>query len=64
MAQIVQRAIEAVGQDVQWQDDSARQVYMNRLSSQITNTLNDLGQEFYRYPDDLVTLLYRYVSEH
>lgn len=63
MAQVVQRAIEAVGQDVQWQDDTARQVYMTELSPQATNTLSDLDQAFYRYPDDLTMLLYRYVSE-
>ena len=62
--QIVQRAIEAVGQDVQWHDDRARRVYMNKLSSQATNTLSDLDQAFYKYPDDLTVLLYRYVSEH
>jgi hypothetical protein len=64
MAQIVQHAIEAVGQDVQWQDDPARREYMNKLSPQATNTLSDLDQAFYRYPDDLTMLLYRYVSEH
>ncbi|MGD0401109.1 MAG: DMP19 family protein [Syntrophobacteraceae bacterium] len=64
MANIVGRAIEAVGPDVSWSDDTARQARMDDLSPEIVEALNDLGQAFYAYPDNLTALLYRYVVAH
>ena len=63
MAEITQAAIDVVG-EVQWSDDEARKATMSHLSSASLKTLQDIDQAFYKYPDDLSELLYRYVHEH
>ena len=63
MAAITQAAIDEVG-EVQWSDDEARKATMSRLSSASLKTLQGIDQAFYKYPDDLSELLYRYVYEH
>jgi hypothetical protein len=63
-ASIVQQALALVGPDVFWSDDAARKAHISELSSRAKEKLHDLDQAFYAYPDDLTTLLYRYVTEH
>jgi Domain of unknown function (DUF4375) len=63
MAAITQSAIDEVG-EVQWSDDAARKAAISHLSSTALKHLQCLDQAFYRYPDDLTELLYRYVHEH
>ena len=63
MAEITQAAIDVVG-EVQWSDDEARKATMSRLSSASLKTLQGIDQAFYKYPDDLSELLYRYIYEH
>lgn len=52
-APLIESAIKALGKDFPWHDDEARQA-----------RLGALDQKFYAYPDDLMTLLYRYVAAH
>jgi hypothetical protein len=63
MAAITQTAIDEVG-EVQWSDDMARKAAIARLSSKALKDLHGVDQTFYKYPDDLTQLLYRYVHEH
>jgi hypothetical protein len=63
MAEIVHRAIEVVGADIAWNDDTARKTRVATLSAEQGERLNDLDQEFYRYPDNLTALLFAYVQE-
>jgi hypothetical protein len=61
MAGIVERAIEAVGRDLAWDDDDARQA---RLAAVNPEELETFDRAFIGYPDNLTELLYRYVSSN
>jgi len=63
-AAIVNDAIAAVGRNVSWQDDEARREKLAALPDTIWQELEALDQVFFRYPDDLTTLLYQYVCKH
>src|SRR5205807_1179087 len=61
MADIVQRAVYAVGSNTAWSDNLTRQAKLRKLSNEVEEELNKLSEEFFSYPDNLTTLLYRYV---
>jgi hypothetical protein len=63
-AGIAQQALAVVGPDIPWSDDATRKTHINQLSSQAREKLHDLDQAFFAYPNDLTTLLYRYVTKH
>jgi hypothetical protein len=54
----------AVGSSFDWRDDEARREKLTALPITVRRELESLDQLFFRYPNDLTTLLYRYVSEH
>jgi hypothetical protein len=62
-AAVVHDAIAAVG-NLPWRDDDARREKLSALPPAVLQELESLDQAFFRYPNDLTTLLYRYVSEH
>jgi hypothetical protein len=64
MADIVQHAIDVVGRDIAWNDDNARLARLGALAPEATAELESCDQRFFAYPDNLTTLLYRYVDEH
>jgi hypothetical protein len=64
MAGLVDCAIEVVGRYHPWHDDGARQQSLNDRLPEVFQQLELLNQRFFAYPDDLTSLLYRYVSEH
>jgi hypothetical protein len=63
-AAIVQQPIAAVGENLPWHDDPARQAEIKALSTEIRDKLDSLTQRFFLYPDNLTALLYRYVCRH
>ena len=64
-AEIAQRALNAVVDAItSWSNDADRQARINRLSSGVRQTLENLDQEYYKCPEDLTPLLYKYVAEH
>jgi hypothetical protein len=63
-AAIVNDAIAVVGRNVPWQDDEARREKLAALPDIVRQELEGLDQAFFRYPDDLTTLLYQYVCKH
>ena len=63
-AAIVNDAIAAVGRTLPWRDDEARRERLEALSDAVKDELHILTQAFFRYPNDLTTLLYQYVSKH
>jgi hypothetical protein len=63
-ASIVQRAIDVAGHEIPWHYDDKRQDRIVALSADIENKLGVLDEEFFRHPDDLTSLLYRYVCDH
>jgi hypothetical protein len=64
-AEIAQRALNAVGNAItSWSNDADRQASVNRLSSGTRQILENLDQEYYKCPEDLTPLLYKYVAEH
>ena len=63
-AAIVNDAITAVGRSLDWRDDEARREKLAALPATVQRELESLDQAFFRYPNDLTTLLYRYVSKH
>ncbi len=64
MSAIVGQAIEALGREIPWSDNAARKAALATLSSEVVAKLGQCDQEFFAYPDNLTTLLYKYVSEH
>jgi hypothetical protein len=64
MSKIVEQAIEAVGHDIDWSDDSVRRATLDALAPAAVATLDEFDEAFFAYPDDLTTLLCKYVSEH
>jgi Domain of unknown function (DUF4375) len=65
IADIAQRALNAVGNAItSWSNDADRQASVNRLSSGSWQILENLDQEYYKCPEDLTPLLYKYVTEH
>jgi hypothetical protein len=64
-ADIVQRALNAVGDTITvLSDDAARQGSVKSLSPQARRILEELDREYYKCPEDLTPLLYNYVAEH
>ena len=64
-AEIAQRALNAVVNAItSWSNDADRQASVNRLSSGARQILESLDQEYYKCPEDLTPLLYKYVAEH
>ena len=64
-ADIAQQAFNAVANAItSWSSDADRQASINRLSSGVRQTLENLDQEYYKCPEDLTPLLYKYVAEH
>jgi Domain of unknown function (DUF4375) len=63
-AAIVNDAIAAVGRNVPWQDDEARREKLAASPDTVRQELEGLDQAFFRYPNDLTTLLYQYVCKH
>jgi len=61
---IVNDAMAAVGRNLPWQDDEARRAKLAALPATVRQELDDLNQAFFRYPNDLTTLLYRYVCKY
>lgn len=61
---IVKRAIEVVGLHISWDDEPTRRRSLDGLAPEAVEHLEELDQTFFSYPDDLTTLLYRYVSQH
>ena len=62
-AAVVNDAIAAVGRNLPWRDDEARRAKLSALPPAVRQELESLDQAFLRYPNDLTTLLYRYVSK-
>ena len=64
-AEIAQRALNAVVNAItSWSNDADRQASINRLSSGARQILESLDQKYYKCPEDLTPLLYKYVAEH
>lgn len=63
-AGIAQEALTAVGDGIGWSDARSRRMTIGRLPPETKSRLNELDQAYYACPDDLTTLLYRYVSGH
>jgi hypothetical protein len=63
-AELAERAIGAVGSSVPWSDDEARQAKIAALPAAIEDELEALDNAFFARPDNLTTLLYKYVSDH
>ena len=64
-ADIVQRALNAVGDTITiWSDDAARRGSVKSLSPQARQILEELDREYYKCPEDLTPLLYHYVAKH
>jgi Domain of unknown function (DUF4375) len=63
-AAIVNDAIAAVGRTLPWCDDEARREALEALPEAVRDELEIFTQAFFRYPNDLTTLLYVYVSTH
>jgi Domain of unknown function (DUF4375) len=64
MSEIVEQAVEAVGHDINWSDDSVRRASLAALTPAVVAMLDEFDQAFFAYPDNLTMLLYKYVSEH
>jgi hypothetical protein len=64
MASILERAIEAVGPGIDWEDDDKRRAHICDLTGDVVEALEGLDQEFYAYPDNLTGLLYEYTRKH
>lgn len=62
MARIVEDAVAAANYDPAIPHD-ARQSAMTELDEDSLDRLDELDQAFYAYPNDLVALLYEYVSK-
>lgn len=60
-ATIVEQAIELLGADMPWNDESARTERLEAISPEVFESLDEA---FYQYPDDLTTMLYRYTDAH
>jgi len=63
-AAIVNDAIAAVGRTLPWCDVEARREALEALPEAVRDELEIFTQAFFRYPNDLTTLLYQYVSKH
>src|SRR5215510_2308377 len=63
-AAIVNDAIAAVGRTLPWYNDEARREELTALPDAVKDELHIHTQAFFRYPNDLTTLLYRYLSKH
>jgi hypothetical protein len=57
-------AIAAVGRNLPWRDDEARRQKQGALPATVRRELDSLDQAFFRYPNDLMALLYEYVTKH
>jgi hypothetical protein len=64
MASITDLAVYAVGRDIPWLDNDARQDALDALDEDVLSELEDLTQAFFKYPNNLTELLYEYVSQH
>jgi hypothetical protein len=58
------RPIATVGGTLPRLDTKARRALLAALPTAASQKLKALDQAFFRYPDDLTTLLYQYVSKH
>jgi hypothetical protein len=45
-------------------DRTGRQTLLRELEGEHEDRLNELDQRFYKYPDDLSELMYRYADAH
>jgi hypothetical protein len=63
-AALAREALTLAGDGIEWSDDAARQARIDRLPRETKNKLDELDQAFYASPDDLTSLLYKYVSGH
>jgi len=63
-AALASEALEYVGGDVPLADDKARRERIGALPPDIVAKLDALDARFFERPDDLTTLLYRYVCSH
>src|SRR5262249_26412833 len=63
-AAIVNDAVAAVGRTLPWRDDEARREQLTALPDAVKDELHINTQAFFRRPNDLITLLYQYVSKH
>jgi hypothetical protein len=61
---IVEEAIEAVGADISWHDDSERHRIILGLSQEAKDRLGDLGRQFGAHIELLPELLYYYLLRH
>jgi hypothetical protein len=64
MAAIVGAAIQTVGGDIAWGSDKERQAALETAGPALRAQLQLFDQRFYKYPDNLIALLYQYVCDH
>jgi hypothetical protein len=64
MAAIASRANAVFGPDGPPRDRFVRQDKLLQLGESAADLLNDLDNEFYRYPDPLSTLMHEYITTH
>ena len=64
MSSIVDLAVYAIGPNIPWLDDDARQDTVLALDDDIQSELEELDQAFFKYPNNLTELLYAYVVQH
>jgi hypothetical protein len=63
-ADIAQRALNAVANVItSWSIDADRQARINRLSG-VRQILENLDELYYKCPEDLTPMFYKYVAEH
>jgi hypothetical protein len=63
-AAIVERALATVSDEPLPHDTEQRREFMDTLTDDVFDALNQLDQEFYAYPDQLTNLLYAFVTAH
>jgi hypothetical protein len=63
-AQLLERAVNVVGKQTDWQVDASRRARLQVLAGNAVAELTDLDHAFLRYPEDLTALLYNYAWTH
>jgi hypothetical protein len=63
-AAIVERALSTVSEEPLPLDTEQRREFMDALCDDVSETLDQLDQEFYTYPEELTKLLFAYVNTH
>jgi len=61
---VVEAAIEALGKDIPWADETKRHRIIVGLAKPIRQRLYDLDRQFNKQIDELDALLYFYLSKH